>query len=112
MTAEMSDDAEMGDCEAPAEARRPGRRGRNEPRGPEYKPFVTRFDETVDADELCEAEELDRLRGYLDKQLSHLQGVVGAARQPAAAPAAWRSRTAPGSSTWRRACSTPPACRA
>jgi cobaltochelatase CobT len=76
MAAEMSDDAEMGDSEAPAEARRPGRHGRNEPRGPDYKPFVTRFDETVDADELCEAEELERLRGYLDKQLSHLQGVV------------------------------------
>ena len=76
MTAEMSDDAEMGDSEAPAEARRPGRRGQNEPRGPEYRPFVTRFDETVDADELCDADELDRLRGYLDKQLSHLQGVV------------------------------------
>jgi cobaltochelatase CobT len=76
MTAEMSDDAEMGDSEAPAEARRPGRRGQNEPRGPDYRPFVTRFDETVEANELCEAEELDRLRGYLDKQLSHLQGVV------------------------------------
>jgi cobaltochelatase CobT len=76
MTAEMSDDAEMGDSEAPAEARRPGRRGQNEPRGPDYRPFVTRFDETVDADELCDAEELERLRGYLDKQLSHLQGVV------------------------------------
>jgi cobaltochelatase CobT len=76
MTAEMSDDAEMGDSEAPAEARRPGRRGQNEPRGPDYRPFVTRFDETVDANELCEAEELDRLRGYLDKQLSNLQGVV------------------------------------
>ncbi|MBX9775233.1 MAG: cobaltochelatase subunit CobT [Xanthobacteraceae bacterium] len=76
MTAEMSDDAEMGDSEAPAEARRPGRRGQNEPRGPEYRPFVTRFDETVDAADLCEAEELDRLRGYLDKQLSHLQGAV------------------------------------
>ena len=76
MTAEMSDDAEMGDSEAPAEARRPGRRGQNEPRGPDYRPFVTRFDETVEADDLCEAEELERLRGYLDKQLSHLQGVV------------------------------------
>src|ERR1700680_4498518 len=30
----------------------------------------------VGAEELCEPEELDRLRGYLDKQLSHLQGVV------------------------------------
>src|SRR6202022_3591231 len=28
------------------------------------------------AEELCEPEELDRLRSYLDKQLSHLQGVV------------------------------------
>src|SRR5206468_5775701 len=35
-----------------------------------------RFDETVAAEDLCEPEELDRLRGYLDKQLSHLQGVV------------------------------------
>ena len=28
------------------------------------------------AEDLCEPEELDRLRGYLDKQLAHLQGVV------------------------------------
>ena len=48
----------------------------NEPRGPDYRPFVTKFDETVAAEDLCEPEELDRLRGYLDKQLSHLQGVV------------------------------------
>jgi len=39
-------------------------------------PFTAKFDETVGAEELCEPEELDRLRGYLDKQLSHLQGVV------------------------------------
>src|SRR5499427_4501324 len=32
--------------------------------------------EMVAAEDLCEPEELDRLRGYLDKQLSHLQGVV------------------------------------
>ena len=76
MSAEMSDDAEMGDDEAPAEARRPRRHGANEPRGPDYRPFVSRFDETVEADELCEAEELERLRSYLDKQLSNLQGVV------------------------------------
>jgi cobaltochelatase CobT len=76
LSAEMSDDAEMGDAEAPAEPRRPRRHGLNEPRGPDYRPFVTKFDEVVDADDLCDAEELDRLRGYLDKQLSHLQGVV------------------------------------
>ena len=72
----MSDDAEMGDAEAPADPRRPRRGGANEPRGPSYKPFTSKFDEIVPAEELCEPEELERLRGYLDKQLSHLQGVV------------------------------------
>jgi cobaltochelatase CobT len=76
MAAEMSDDADMGDAEAPAEPRQRRKHGVNEPRGPDYKPFVSKFDEVVAADELCEPEELDRLRGYLDKQLSHLQGVV------------------------------------
>jgi len=72
---EMADDTEMGESETAAEPWRP-RHGRNEPRGPEYRPFTMRFDETVAAEDLCEPEELDRLRGYLDKQLSHLQGVV------------------------------------
>ncbi len=72
---DMDDDAEMGDSEAAAEPWQPRNR-MNEPRGPEYKPFSGRFDETVPAEDLCEPEELDRLRGYLDKQLSHLQGVV------------------------------------
>jgi cobaltochelatase CobT len=76
LSAEMADDAEMGDSEAPAEPRRPRRHGQNEPRGPDYRPFITRHDETIAAEELCEPEELERLRGYLDKQLSHLQGVV------------------------------------
>jgi cobaltochelatase CobT len=75
-SAEMSDDSEMGDAETPAEPWRPRHHGPNEPRGPDYRPFVPRFDETVAAEDLCEADELDRLRGYLDKQLSHLQGVV------------------------------------
>jgi cobaltochelatase CobT len=73
--AEMADDAEMGDSETAAEPWHP-RHARNEPRGPDYRPFTSRFDEIVGAEELCEPEELDRLRGYLDKQLSHLQGVV------------------------------------
>jgi cobaltochelatase CobT len=76
LSTEPSDDAEMGDSEAPAEMRRPRRHGANEPRGPDYRPFTAKFDEVVAAEDLCEAEELDRLRGYLDKQLSHLQGVV------------------------------------
>ncbi len=42
----------------------------------EYKPYTTRFDEVVAATELCDEDELDRLRAYLDQQLVHLQGVV------------------------------------
>ncbi|MCB4824998.1 cobaltochelatase subunit CobT [Roseicella aerolata] len=41
-----------------------------------YHPFTTQFDEVVEADELCDPEELGRLRQQLDQQLSHLQGVV------------------------------------
>ena len=73
--ADMADDSEMGESETAAEPWRPRNRP-NEPRGPDYKPFTMRFDETIAAEDLCEPEELDRLRGYLDKQLSHLQGVV------------------------------------
>lgn len=42
----------------------------------EYKPFTRQFDEEVAATDLCDAEELDRLRAYLDQQLVHLQGAV------------------------------------
>jgi cobaltochelatase CobT len=74
-TADMADDTDMGDAETPGEPQRPRHFG-NEPRGPDYRAFTAKFDETVAAEDLCETEELDRLRGYLDKQLSHLQGVV------------------------------------
>lgn len=43
---------------------------------PTYQPFTTAFDEVIAADELCDAEELARLRLQLDKQLLHLQGVI------------------------------------
>jgi cobaltochelatase CobT len=76
LSADTTDDSEMGDAEAPAEPRRPRRHGQNAPRGPDYRPFVIKYDEAIAAEELCEPEELDRLRSYLDKQLSHLQGVV------------------------------------
>jgi cobaltochelatase CobT len=41
-----------------------------------YKAFTKNFDEVVEADDLCDTEELARLRQQLDQQLSHLQGVV------------------------------------
>src|SRR4051794_39401488 len=75
-SADMPDDADMGDSEAANEPWRPRQHGQNEPRGPDYHPYIAKFDEVTAAEDLCEPEELDRLRGYLDKQLSHLQGVV------------------------------------
>jgi cobaltochelatase CobT len=75
-TADMPDDFEMGVSENAAEPWRPRQGARNEPRGPDYRPFTTKFDEIVAAEDLCDPEELDRLRGYLDKQVAHLQGVV------------------------------------
>ena len=75
-SADMADDSEMGDSETPGEPQRPKNSGSNEPRGPDYRAFTMKFDETIEAQDLCEPEELDRLRGYLDKQLSSLQGVV------------------------------------
>ena len=42
----------------------------------EYKPWTTQFDEVVAAIDLCDADELARLRGYLDQQLAHLQSAV------------------------------------
>jgi len=41
-----------------------------------YQTFTTTYDETILAEELCEPEELTRLRSQLDQQLSHMQGVV------------------------------------
>jgi len=42
----------------------------------DYKPWTTQFDEVIAATELCDADELARLRGYLDQQLVHLQSAV------------------------------------
>ncbi len=41
-----------------------------------YRAFTTSYDETVAAEDLCDPDELSRLRHNLDQQLSHLQGVI------------------------------------
>ena len=69
MGADAEDDAE-GEQSAP-------RMGHNKGREQErYKVFTTRYDQEEDAADLCDAEELTRLRLQLDRQLAHLQGVV------------------------------------
>ena len=41
-----------------------------------YKIYTTQFDETIPAEELCDPEELTRLRNFLDQQLLSMQGIV------------------------------------
>jgi cobaltochelatase CobT len=74
---ELPDEADEADSEEASEAWRPPSSQRNEPRGPDYKAFTAKFDEVIHAEDLCDPDELTRLRAYLDKQLAHLQGVVG-----------------------------------
>ncbi|WP_394855498.1 cobaltochelatase subunit CobT [Nitratireductor aquimarinus] len=73
---DVSEDDEL-DSETPGEARRPDSPFDQAARDIDYKVFTTEFDETVGAEDLCDEEELDRLRAFLDKQLANLQGVVG-----------------------------------
>jgi cobaltochelatase CobT len=72
---EMPDDAETGEADEAAESK-PAPPSSNDRRGPDYKAFTTKFDEVVNAEDLCEPEELQRLRDYLDKQLQNLSSVV------------------------------------
>ncbi|MET0272653.1 MAG: cobaltochelatase subunit CobT, partial [Phenylobacterium sp.] len=70
--AEDSDEPpDMGDGEQPA---RPDLKG--EGKAVTYKVFTTAHDEIVAAEELCDPEELTRLRAYLDQQLASLSNVV------------------------------------
>jgi cobaltochelatase CobT len=41
-----------------------------------YRAFTAEFDEVVEADALCDADELTRLRSLLDQQLAHLQSII------------------------------------
>ncbi|MDZ5646592.1 cobaltochelatase subunit CobT [Nitrospirillum sp. BR 11828] len=50
--------------------------GRNSPDAGGYRAFTTEFDEVVGAADLCDPDELARLRMMLDQQLQHLQGVI------------------------------------
>jgi cobaltochelatase CobT len=54
----------------------PGRRNWDLSPQSDYKAFTTRFDEIVESEELCDEEELGRLRAYLDQQMGGLQSIV------------------------------------
>jgi cobaltochelatase CobT len=66
------DDAEFSEGEKPA---RPDIKDSGKPE-PAYKVFTTEHDEIVSAEDLCDPDELTRLRAYLDQQLANLSNVV------------------------------------
>ncbi len=72
----LDDDSILTDPTDAGEANRPDPTLTNRPPEFDYKVFTPRFDETIKAEDLCDAAELDRLRSYLDKQLDHLTGAV------------------------------------
>ena len=85
---EADSDAERESGEEPDEAEggedgedgmlpvRPNRPWTDDPSTFDYKVWSTKFDEVIAANELCDDEELTRLRAYLDAQLKGLQSVV------------------------------------
>ncbi|WP_127903445.1 cobaltochelatase subunit CobT [Solirhodobacter olei] len=71
--AEMSDEAEMPEGEAPLEPPPPAPHSDADPN---YTVYCTEFDEEIRAEDLAEPAELERLRAYLDQQLEPLKGAV------------------------------------
>jgi cobaltochelatase CobT len=73
---EMSEQGLGEEGEEGAVPARPNRPMSDLPPHFDYKIFTPQFDDTVEAGELCDEEELGRLRSYLDQQLVHLQSAV------------------------------------
>jgi len=76
MRAEQTD--EMADAQEPEEGMKPYRPEQPFAHADEwgYKVHTRQFDEEIGAADLCDAEELARLRNFLDQQLQSMQGVV------------------------------------
>jgi cobaltochelatase CobT len=55
---------------------RPNRPLSDLPPGMDYAPWTEKYDEIISATELCDDDELVRLRAFLDQQLTSLQGAV------------------------------------
>ncbi|MEK6636466.1 MAG: cobaltochelatase subunit CobT [Pseudomonadota bacterium] len=82
-TEEMEADSEMDSDGEPSDEGqdgmmpvRPNRPLSDMPPQFDYKCWTDKFDEEIAATELCDEDELTRLRTYLDQQLLHLQGAV------------------------------------
>ncbi len=72
------DDDQLSEGDETTDSGQPGQARRNWELAPpsDYKPFTTQFDEMIEAGELCDEAELNRLRLYLDQQIGGLSGIV------------------------------------
>jgi len=73
---QMEGESEGEGQQREAEPWRPNTSVLDDPAAFGYEVFTRSYDETVTADELCDADELERLRAFLDKQLQNLHGAV------------------------------------
>ena len=80
---DMSEESGADDSETAGPALATRLRRHERPGPCAYKAFTTEFDEVVDAADLCDPDELARLRLMLDQQLQHLQGVIARLAKPA-----------------------------
>jgi cobaltochelatase CobT len=75
-TDRLDRDAESAELPRQSDPRRPNISVLDDPEAFGYKVFTRAYDEIVAAEDLCDADELDRLRAFLDKQLQALHGAV------------------------------------
>ncbi len=77
LDADSEYDGEMGDeGDEGMQPWRPSRPNNDFSPDFDYRAYTEEFDEVIAAEDLCDAEELTRLRGYLDQQLVNLQSAV------------------------------------
>jgi cobaltochelatase CobT len=75
-TDQLDRDTEAADLPRRSDPWRPNVSVLDDPEAFGYKVFTRAYDEIVAAEDLCDTDELDRLRAFLDKQLVALHGAV------------------------------------
>ena len=73
---ESEDDAAVAEGDDRPGGPQPRRERPNPDNDAVYRAYTRLFDEEIEAEELCDPDELSRLRQQLDQQLQHLQGVI------------------------------------
>ena len=73
---ESEDEAAVADGDDRPGGPQPRRERPNPDNEAVYRAYTRLYDEEIEAEELCDADELSRLRQQLDQQLQHLQGVI------------------------------------